>query len=238
MSSQKPSRQKETLGKILFYALGLAPDEFGLCLEANGFISIKEVVGALRREEGCRGLTESWLRETVASPAQSQLEIEGQLIRVKPELAELPKPEPALEPRPKLLYLGVKPPAWPVIFQTGLRPKPGQERVHLFTSEELARQVASRFIPEPVLITINKALAEKGGASFWKYTDRIYLASEIAPTALFGPPVKPQETEEKTAPSPTPRAWPGPIAHHGKIKGKRDDAPDWKNQARRDRRRK
>jgi RNA:NAD 2'-phosphotransferase (TPT1/KptA family) len=235
MTKPKYVRQMDDLTKNLHYALGVAPGEFALCPGPDGYAPIKEVVAALRGEDGFRGLTENRVREVVGQAlGQTPLEIEGSLIRVKPELANLPTPQPAAEPKPKLLYVGLKPTFWPVALTHGLKPKPGQDRVRLYPTEELAKTVAQRWIPEPVMVAVNKAKAEKTGTKFEIYAETIYLATEITAEALFGPPIEPRAPEK----APPPRTLADPIPHHGKIRGKRDDAPDWKNQARQDRRRK
>jgi putative RNA 2'-phosphotransferase len=235
----KAERQRDSLQKFLRYVLGVAPDEFGLWPDEAGFVPLKELVGALAGEKEFKGITANRIRELVGQAlGQSPLEIEGTAIRVKPELAELPTPQPAPEKGPKLLHLGLKPSAWPHVLSHGLKPKFGRERVRLFSSEEQAKAVARRHSPEPVMVAVNRALAEKGGTSFWALTERIYLATDVAPAALFGPPVKPLPDEEKSTAAEPAGFFPGAVVHRGKIKGRRDDSPDWKNQARKERRKK
>jgi hypothetical protein len=166
------------------------------------------------------------------------LEIEGSVIRVKPELATLPKIVPAPPGKPKLLHIGLKPSAWPAIFAHGLSPKAGEEFVRLFGSPERAREVASRFISDPVIVAVNRAMAEKGETEFFLYGESLYLATPIKPEALFGPPIKPQEETPKAKAIKPPLGQFDPIALHGKAKGRRSDSPDWKNQTRKDRRKK
>jgi putative RNA 2'-phosphotransferase len=229
--------KKDNLEKLLFYALGVAPDEFGLWPDEEGFVPLKEVIGALRAEAGFKGIVENQVREAVGlALSQGPLEIEGAAIRVKPGLAETPKPEPAPKGQPKLLYIGLKPQAWPHAAQQGLKPKPGQSRLRLFSSKERAQEVAARFVPEPVVVAVNRALAEKDGTEFL-LAGQLYLAGSVPPAALFGPPVKEPAEAEKPA-TPVQPVWPGPVVHRGKTKGRRDDSPDWKNQTRRDRRKK
>jgi putative RNA 2'-phosphotransferase len=243
MTQQKAARQKDQLDKNLRYILGIAPDEFGLCPDEQGFVPIKELLGALRSEDGFRSLTENRIREFVdQSLGQASAELADNLIRIKPPLADLPSPKLYEGQKPKLLYIGLKPTAWPVIFKNGLKPKPGQSYSRLFAAQDQALQVAGRFINEPILVAVNKAMAEKGGTKFFIYTERLYLATEIDPAALFGPPVRenpePSAAKGQTAPKTTEFNRPQiePIIHHGKKRGKYDNEPDWKNQTRRDRR--
>jgi RNA:NAD 2'-phosphotransferase (TPT1/KptA family) len=219
-------------------------------------VTIRELVGAVKQEDGFRSLTENRIRDSVSQAFdKSSLEIKDNLIRAKPHLAGLPTPRPFSGSRPKLLYLGLKPTAWPQISKNGLRPKPGCEYSLLFPDQTQAGQVARRFISEPVLISINKEIAQKLGTEFFIYTERLYLATEISSEALFGPPVK--ESQDSSAapwtdtvakkraepdssyrePEVFPGAYAGTVVHHGKKKGKYNNEPDWKNQTRKDRRR-
>ncbi|MDR1085326.1 MAG: RNA 2'-phosphotransferase [Deltaproteobacteria bacterium] len=256
MSLKKIEHQKDHLDKNLLYILGIAPDEYGLFPDREGFVTIKELVGAVKQEDGFRSLTENRIRDSVSQALdKSSLEIKDNLIRAKPHLAGLPTPRPFSGSKPKLLYLGLKPTVWPQISKNGLKPKPGCEHSLLFPDQNQAGQVARRFIPEPVLISVNKEMAQKLGTEFFIYTERLYLATEIAPQALFGPPVK--ESQDSLAaqgtkaaakkraepdrsglePEVFPGAYAGTVIHHGKKKGKYNNEPDWKNQTRKDRRR-
>jgi putative RNA 2'-phosphotransferase len=247
----KVEQKNNYVEKNLVYILGVAPDEFGLWLNANGYVKIKDLLGVLRTEEGLRGVTENQIRFLIDQGlGQSPLEIAGDLIRVKPALApDLPQPSPAPPGGPKLFYIGLKPTAWPVIFNNGLKPKNNQEYAVLYTTKEQAEAVIKRFYPDPVLVTVNRAQAEKTGTKFFRYTEKIHLATEIAKEALFGPPIKPLDRVDPAA-SPAknlaypqgypmggyPMAQSKALVHHGKVKGKGEDSPDWKNQTRRDRR--
>ncbi|MDR1394917.1 MAG: hypothetical protein LBK52_01935, partial [Deltaproteobacteria bacterium] len=105
MTKQKAGRQRDSLEKIIFYILGTAPDEFGLLPDREGYVTVRELVGALRQEEGFRGQNERLVRSLVDQAlGQTALEIDGARIRVKPPLASLPSPVPAPPGQPKLLY--------------------------------------------------------------------------------------------------------------------------------------
>ncbi|MDR0547839.1 MAG: RNA 2'-phosphotransferase [Deltaproteobacteria bacterium] len=231
-------RQIENLAHILRYVLGEAPDEYGLWPNEEGFVPLKETLWAIAAEEGFRGTTENRIREAVAQTKKTgSLEIVDNLIRVRPDLANLPKISPAPPLRPKIFHLGLRERFWPVVLDQGLKPKPGQTLSRLFTDKDQARVVAARASQNPVLIEINRALAEKEGTAFWKYTDRIYLATAIPPSALFGPPIK-LKPEKPPADAPGLKNWSVPEVIRGKTPGQRDDSPAWKKQVRKERRKK
>lgn len=246
--SKKTAQKQDGLEKLLRYILGLRPDEFGLKPDSDGYVPIKALLAALHDEELWRGVREGQIAMLANQPGNaSPFEIEGPLIRLKPELSSLPPEAPALAALPKLLYLPLKPQAWPVIHEKGLFPKLGESEARLWADEELARKIARRLSPTPVLVTVRAAAAFKEGAEFKPYSELLWLTAAVPPAFLTGPPVPPKEEEppKSRAPKAEPEKQPPagsffmaePEVHKGKKKGKHGDSPDWKNQTRRDRRR-
>jgi hypothetical protein len=147
-------------------------------------------------------------------------------------------------PRPKLLYLGLKPTAWPSVSELGLRPKPGEERLRLFPAKEAAMKVAQRFCPDPIIISVQLAKAEASGSLVEAYSGSLFSADFLGPEALMGPPVPPK-AEPREAKATEKPGLPGqplglfiePKPMRGKKKGKYEDAPSWKPGARKERRR-
>lgn len=246
--AKKIAHKQDSLEKLLRYILGIRPDEFGLHPDEEGFIGLKDLLAALHDEEGWRGVREGQITMLANQPGgQSPFEIREVAVRLKPDLSSLPPETPEPAALPKLLYLPLKPAAWPVIHEKGVFPKVGHSQVRLWADEELAKRIGRRFSPAPVLVSIRAAAARQdGGAVFTPYSELLWLTAEVPARFLNGPPVPPKEEE---APAKRAKEAPGPAGsfhlpvpepqiqvHRGK-KGKYDDAPDWKNQTRRDRRR-
>jgi len=230
--TSKTLKRQDSLEKMLRYILGTAPDEFGLHPEAGGFVPLKALAAALREEEGWRGVREGQILMLANQPGDAApLETEGDLIRLKPALAGPPRETPALSDLPKALYAAFKPAAWAVISQRGLRPKPGEEVVRLWSEEDLALRVGRRFSAPVVLVTVRAARAHLAGVVFRPYSSRLWLADQVPAEFLSGPPVP---EEEPRPPEPSVRP---PGLSQGKVRGKRGDAPEWKNRLRRERRR-
>jgi hypothetical protein len=104
-------------------------------------------------------------------------------------------------------------------------------------------KVYTRNCPDPVIVTINLGKAEKAGITILAFSNQLYMAKELKPEVLSGPPIppKPEQGEGKTShKADTPGSPLGftlvPTVHHGKKKGKFQDAPDWKVRTRIDRR--
>jgi len=243
----KTIQKQDSLEKLLRYVLGCRPDEFGLHPDENGFVSIKALLAGLHDEDGWRGVREGQIMMQANQPGGlSPFEIEGQNIRLKPELSSLPPEAPSAAEMPKILYLPLKPAAWPVIFERGLFPKPGEAVARLWADKDLAQKIGRRLGPAPVLVTVQAGAARKAGADFTPYSDLLWLTAEVPARFLTGPPAPPKEEEppsrraKEKAPEPAGSFHldpPDAQIHRGKKKGKHGDAPDWKNQTRRDRRR-
>jgi putative RNA 2'-phosphotransferase len=69
--TKKTSHSRTSLEKLLRYALGNQPDEFGLVLSDDGFVPVKELVTALKEEDGFRWLNETRVKELINLPLQS-----------------------------------------------------------------------------------------------------------------------------------------------------------------------
>gem|GEM_PF-1710712 len=236
--TSKTMRRQDSLEKMLRYVLGTAPDEFGLHPGPEGFVPLKALVAALNEEEDWRGLREGQILMLANQPGDSSpLEISENLVRLKSALAALPPETPAASALPKMLYAAFKPAAWAAISRQGLRPKPGEEAVRLWSEAEMALRVGRRASGLAVLVTLRAAKAREAGVVFQPYSARLWLASEVPAEFLSGPPVPQEEPAPRAQEQPFLALEATPEVHRGKVKGKRGNAPDWKNQLRRERRR-
>jgi putative RNA 2'-phosphotransferase len=242
MTKHNIDKRRDSLEKFLIYMLGVAPDEFGLLPDEEGFLPLKELLLAINQEEGFRGIHESSVLEILNLPKEkATLELVDKRLRVKPELANFELTVPKV--RPKLLYLGLKLTAWYNASQNGLRPKPNEDFIKLYPTMEMAKKVSSRFCPDPVIVVVNLSKAEETGAIIKAFSENLYFTKEIDSAALSGPPIPPR-AEESKAQTDKKDAQGGhalhmalePVVHHGKKKGKYQDAPEWKVKTRIDRR--
>ncbi|MDR2339963.1 MAG: hypothetical protein LBF40_07520 [Deltaproteobacteria bacterium] len=251
----KMSRAQASLNKLMRYALGVQPDEFGLVLAADGSITAKELASALREEDGFRGMTEQRIKHAVLSGDLGTFELEGDLVRLSPKLASLPPARESEAPLPKELFIALKESAWAAVSEKGLRPKrPKDDCVRLFVDQGMALRVGARSQKDPLLVRVAARKAESSGTKFTPYGNAIWLTEGIAKEFLFGPKIRPEDAEkakaakDKEKPSGamgistdsamlTAGIVPArPQASHGKKKGKYSDSPEWKTQARKDRR--
>jgi putative RNA 2'-phosphotransferase len=69
------------LSKLMAYILRHRPDEFGLVLDENGFISLKELLQAIGEEEGWSYVRRSHIAEVAYTSERERFEIQDERIR-------------------------------------------------------------------------------------------------------------------------------------------------------------
>ena len=200
-------RQLEDLAKMLPYVLCHRPDEFGLVLDAEGFVTVKQLLQALAGEPGLSHLRRHHLEQLAGLLQPPRFEMAEDRIRgLIPEPANLRRPG---EAPPALLYTTITPKAHEPVFESGLKAPTGQELL-LARTKELALKLGRRRSPDPVLVTVQAQAAAKGGVAFENYGEELSLSREIPRqfVQLAPPPPKPQKPEK---PKPGKAAPPQPL---------------------------
>jgi putative RNA 2'-phosphotransferase len=228
-------RQLENLAKLLTYLLCHRPDEFGLVLDPEGFVPVKQLLAALAGEPGWGHVRRHHLEQLAGLIHPPRFELAGERIRgLIPGPADLRR---AAQDLPALLYHAITPKAHERVFDAGLRAPPGRELL-LAATAETALKLGRRRSPEPVLVTVQAQAAARQGVSFQRYGEDFYLAAEIPRTLIHLAP--PPSTPEKAKPekAPPPRPLPGTVVLdlpqflekpvRGKSKGKKGE-PEWKS---------
>lgn len=247
----KKQQHKETgLVKMLAYVLGVAPQEFGLVPDEQGWVSVKELSKALHEEEGWRGVRESMIKDAVNRLAPDELELDDKLIRSRTR--KPPRPRPGVEPPPHI-FIGLRRRAWPVIKDRGLEAR-NDIPVVLAREKEFALRLGRRRDAEPVLVTVQAHQAMDLGVMFSRLGQDLFLADWIPADCLMGPPV-PERTAPKKPAKPKPEKpsgpkMPAPDAMPGSFIVQQEDMDKpykrkgiekrvkWKDERRKDRRRK
>ena len=234
------------LSKLMTYILRHRPDEFGLVLDEDGFISLKELLQAITEEEEWSYVRRSHITEVAYTSERERFEIQDEKIRATYGHS-LPHriPYEPVKP-PSILYHGTRSRAYPHILQRGLDPM-GRQYVHLATSPELAMRIGKRRDPQPVLLEIQALRASEEGVSFYQANPLIYLADHIPPSYINGPPIskvlpehkrpqtKPPHKEEKP---PREQELPGSVLLNLRMEPvhKKGKERTWKDRSRRHRR--
>ncbi|MGQ9920265.1 MAG: RNA 2'-phosphotransferase [Desulfobacca sp.] len=240
---RQAQQRQESLAKLLDYILSRRPDEFGLVLDSQGRLAIKELLRALAQEEGWSYVRRSHLEEVVNLLRPGSLAMDQTYIwAVQPGPAELRAAAPTWPP--PLLYRAITAKSHEVVATRGLQPQEKRELV-LAATPELALRLGRRRDPQPVLVTVQAQRAAKQGQEFFPYGEGLYLSGAIAPEFLQLPPApkKPAAkpaAEKKPATPPTPGSIlvdiQGQPVKPWQEKGRKKD-PAWKEAARKQRRR-
>jgi putative RNA 2'-phosphotransferase len=234
-------KNPKDLAKLLAYALGRRPYEFGLVPDTEGYVRIKTLLQALGEEAGWKYVRENHLREVLLSVSDPPVEMVESRIRAR-HRDRLPKA--AYEPSPPgLLYHCVRRRAWPHVRQKGLKPG-GEAQVCLTADPEAAVRRGRRIDPEPVLVTVHTTGALDLGVVFSRFGPGFFLVEEVPAACITGPPLpktKEEPAKAKPAPAVTVKT-PGSFLLD--LTGKRKDRPskagkrrkkdpDWKRERRR-----
>ncbi len=189
----KKTKSTQILAKFIAYILERRPDEFGLVIDPEGYIKIKEFLKALNEEKGFRYVRRSHLNEILYSIAKPPFEIADNRIRAK-HRDLLPRPDVARD-LPKLLYTYVRRKAYPFVTDKGIIPS-GYHQVILSSKRDLAERMGKRSDPQPVILTVHVQKSLDNGVRFYQAGGLLFQAAFIPP-ACFSGPALPKEKPEK-----------------------------------------
>ena len=186
-------KNPKKLAKLLDYALGRNPDEFGLVPDEGGFVKIKELLKTLHEEEGWKFVRKASIDEVLYSIAAPPVEMMGDRIRALGR-EHLEKRGYAKDP-PLLLYTCIRRRAYPHALKKGVSPL-GRKHVVLSSDTDLALRIGRRYDADPVLLTVNVDQAHDRGCMFLKASQRLFLCRHI-PEGSFRGPALPKDKRAK-----------------------------------------
>jgi putative RNA 2'-phosphotransferase len=195
-------RQLKEMAKIIEYVLLYRPDEFGLFLNDDGSLPIKDLMWALHEESGWKHIRPVHLKELAYSGLPLAFTVgETHLMPV----GAADHTEPATPQQ--VLFIAVRRKGYPVILKQGLRPG-GRPYLPLATTEDMALRIGKRRDPKPILLTVHAMKAHDSGHQFFRCGEFLYLVESLPPSFFSGPPLaepaeprkvsraKPQKTQE------------------------------------------
>ena len=185
-------RERVRLSKFMSLALRHRAKDFGLTLDAEGFVPLADLVALVEKQQHLQA-GQMEMIEVIETQRPKRFELRGDLIRAtyghsarRMQSIEYPSIEP-----PETLYHGTNEQALFGIRKTGLRSM-ARQYVHLSTSIERARTVASRRTPNPIILTIRSKAAYDFGIVFHSPEPQHFLAKEIPPEFILFPVTTPQ----------------------------------------------
>lgn len=183
MAKQRPPKQ---LAKFIDYILARRPDEFGIVVDRQGFVKIKELLKALNEEAGWKYVRRSHLDEIMIRLPRPNFEILENKIRAKTRDL-LPEPTQTSDP-PKLLYTCVRRKAYPSVREKGIYPS-GQCQIVLSSNRELAQRIGRRTDPSPVVLTVHTGQSTDKGITYSQAGEALFLSDHVPVGCFTGPPL-------------------------------------------------
>jgi putative RNA 2'-phosphotransferase len=167
--------QTERLGRFISGALRHFPDDLGLAMNQHGWVDLDVLCDAMRTRY--KWASKEKLFSIIESDEKNRYEVKGNKIRARYGHSvdiDLDYPENTLPE----LYYGVSREEVDILLEKGIKPIK-QRYVHMSTSVEKAREVASIHTDDPVLLVINAAEAQNNGVTMLSATENIVLSEEI-----------------------------------------------------------
>jgi putative RNA 2'-phosphotransferase len=177
---ERRSSYTTLLSKHLSYMLRHAPWEFELEPDDRGWVSLEQVVRALRLDSRFLDLKAQNILEWIGTSDTPRFEAQGGRIRARyghsfPGKLRLRERNP-----PEVLFHGTNEAKLPSIRRNGLQPM-GRQFVHLSSDEQIARRVGSRKGPGVIVLQILAGEAHDAGLPFYYGNEQVWLADKVPP---------------------------------------------------------
>ncbi|MHA1948261.1 MAG: RNA 2'-phosphotransferase [Candidatus Thorarchaeota archaeon] len=169
------------LSKTLSRALRHKPDSLGIKLDAEGWVSVEDLLKPLRkRREEWKDLQQDDLEEMNRAASKQRFEIQDGKMRAIYGHSVAKEISRVASTPPEILYHGTSPATVSAIKEDGLKPM-NRQNVHLSRDKATALEVGRRKAKTPSLLKVKALLAHKSGISFYEGNDKIWLSHEIPP---------------------------------------------------------
>jgi len=166
------------LSKEISYALRHAPQEYGLHLDEQGWVSIDNLISALKKQERFKLVTENDIEKMIQTSEKKRHEICNGKIRALYGHSISEKIIKKAIKLPDELYHGTAHRYVDSIFKIGLIPK-DRQYVHLSQDADTAIIVGKRRDENPVILKIDSKQAWNDGIKFYLGNENIWLSDSI-----------------------------------------------------------
>ncbi|MBN1109405.1 MAG: RNA 2'-phosphotransferase [Methanomassiliicoccales archaeon] len=177
-------QELDQLGRTLAGALRHFPERFGLDMDEQGFVSIREFINALRNSNR----RYHWLRPhhiiaIIETDPKGRYQISNDMMRATyGHSLDLDLRLPT-EDIPERLYYPATPEEADIILETGLRPS-DRKMVHLSKTFQDALSAGRVRVENPVILEVDTAAAIEAGNVISKAGKTVFLVREIPPEFL------------------------------------------------------
>ena len=173
------------LSRTVSHALRHSPAEYGLATDAQGWVTIGDLLAALRgRKPEWQSLAEADLGEMIRRSDKARHQMDESRIRAAYGHSSETKIQREPKLPPEVLFHGTDPAAVEIIRGSGLSPM-ARQQVHLSADRETAELVGRRKAPAPVILRIDAGRAHRSGISFYQGNDSVWLADSVPPEFIF-----------------------------------------------------
>ncbi len=183
-------RERLRLSKLMTFLLRHSPESAGLSMDAEGWVSIEELVRGIR-ERWVRKELYSWVgEEHVVAVAtldpKGRFEVKGGRIRARyGHSRELQVSLNYVEDRSvRTLYHGTTSGNVKSILREGIKPM-RRKYVHLTVDPSVACETASRHGPGPTYLVIDAECLREAGIKVLKASELIRLAERVPPECII-----------------------------------------------------
>lgn len=174
--------QNQALSKTLSYVLRHKPEALGLQLDAQGWVSVAELLRALQTRQPA--VTRDQVYEVVATNDKKRFALseDGTKIRANQGHSVAVELGLAAVAPPELLYHGTATRFLASIRQSGLH-SGTRQHVHLSADPTTAATVGRRHGP-PVVLTVHAGPLHRAGGHFYLAANGVWLTSAVSPEYL------------------------------------------------------
>lgn len=170
----KPRRVR--VSKLMAYILRHSPEEFGLRPDVEGFVSLHELVNALKTVYP--EVTEEFVREIVENDPKGRYEIRGDKIRARYGHSFPLSLDHEEDTESRFLYHGTPRRNLPSILKEGLKPMKRQY-VHLSTDKIEALETGRRHGRDVVLLVIDADCLRRKGLRIYKAGENVRIVERV-----------------------------------------------------------
>lgn len=169
--------ERKSISKWLSLILRHSPETAGLSLDANGWVSVEELLAQSARKG--RRFDRAMLDEVVVTNDKQRFAFSDDGLRIRASQGHSVNIDLQLEPcePPEVLYHGTIPAAIAAILADGLKPM-SRQHVHLSADRETADRVGSRR-GKPTILVVRSGQMWRDGHRFYRSANGVWLAEAV-----------------------------------------------------------
>lgn len=169
----------DRVGRMMAGILRHFPERFDLAMDSNGWVDLNEMVNAMRgSRRKLHWLRPHHVRAIAETDDKGRYQVEGGQVRatyahsVEVVMDDLPVSQT------DTLYYPVSEEELDIVLEAGLHPT-DRKKLHLSGSYDSAYSAGSVHIEDPIVLEVDAAAAQAGGAEIRRAGKAVYIAEDI-----------------------------------------------------------